>query len=63
MKENSLPQFNLTKSKFVAEGQQISEIQNNPRQDKMKRRVQNVSKLWEKKFVAATIGDYLVNPE
>ena len=35
---------------------------NTPRQDKIKRRVQNFKK-FGKKVAAATIGDYLVNPD
>ena len=57
-------QFTSTskRSKFVAEEQQSSTISNKSRQDKIKRRVQNFLKFWEI-VAAATIGDYVVNPD
>ena len=48
---NNLSQFNLKRSKFVAEEQQSSAIPNKSRQDKIKRRVQNFKKIG--KIVAA----------
>ena len=55
MKENSWPQFNLKKSKFVAEEKQSLGIQTIPGKIKSKGG-SKILKIWEK-VAATTIGD------
>ena len=61
--ENSLPQFNFKQSKFIAEAKKAEfSNPNNPKQDKIKKGGSKILKFWEI-VAAATIGDYLVNPD
>ena len=60
-KKNSLTSIQLQTIQNVAEGKTKFSNPYNPRQDKIKRRVQNFKKIG-KIVAAATIGDYLVNP-
>ena len=58
-KKNNLSSIQLQTVQNVAKGKTKFSNPNTPRQDKIKRRVQNLEKI----VATATIGDYLVNTD